>query len=309
MIGDRLVTKQSGPEGKPCNTVYIVEKVKLKRELYISIMIDRENACPLIICSPKGGMGIEEVDPQFILQKRINPEWGLTEEEIKQITSFLGFIEQKDIKVMDQILKGIYRCFEEKNATLIEINPLGVTEAGEIKVCDAKIRIDDNATGLQKDLFDQEDLSQKDLLEIQANKFDLNYVKLKGEIGCLVNGAGLAMATMDLINFKGGKPANFLDIGGGSNVESVKEAIKIINSDEEVKAILVNIFGGIVWCDNVVNGIVQAVKEFGIKKPIVMRIKGNKVEEAKEIIKTSGLDLHWQDDVELAAEEAIRLAH
>lgn len=209
---------------------------------------------------------------------------------------------------MEQIIRGMYQCFEEKSATLIEINPLGVTESGEIKVCDAKVRIDDNAVGLQKELFSQEDLSQKDQLENLASKFDLNYVKLHGEIGCMVNGAGLAMATMDLINFKGGKPANFLDIGGGSNVESVKQAVKIINSDYEVKSILINIFGGIVRCDVVVDGIIQAVKEFGVTKPIVMRIKGNKAQEAKEMIESSGLKLYWQDDVDKAAERAIELS-
>ena len=308
MLGDYLVTKQSGEAGKPVNTLYVVRRVDLKKELYLSIMIDRERAAPLIIASPKGGMGIEEIDKKFILQEPANDLVnGFSEAQKQKIADFLEPENDEQRNIFKKLISDLYRCFIEKEATLVEINPLGILKDGEVLICDAKVRVDDNAKPRQKELFQLEDESQLDPKEVQAASFDLNYVKLTGNVGCLVNGAGLAMATMDLINFKGGKPANFLDIGGTATADRVKHAIEIINDDKEVKSILINIFGGIVRCDIVAEGVIKAVKELGNVKPIVMRIKGNNSDTAKKMVETSGLKLFWFDDVDIACEKAISL--
>ncbi len=305
MLNDILITKQSGEHGKPCHAVYVVEKVNIEKEMYLSIMLDRERACPLLIVSPEGGMGIEEIDKKFILQKQLDPIQGLTEKDIEEVVDFVNLKSEEQKEKMRDILDGLYQCFHEKDATLVEINPLGIIEDGRILICDSKLNIDDNAQPRLQELFKKEDLSQKDKKEVLAEKYDLNYVKLDGNIGCLVNGAGLAMATMDLINFKGGKPANFLDIGGGSDAEGVKNAISIIDDDQDVKSIMINIFGGIVRCDIVVEGIILAVKELGVKKPIIMRIKGNNSILAKKMVEDSGLNLYWCETVEEATEKAL----
>lgn len=304
MLNDVLITKQTGLSGKPCHKVYVVEQVDLDRELYISVMLNREKAAPIFIVSPQGGMGIEEIDSKYILQEQIDPVEGLTTEKLNKIVNFLE-VNDSNREQMEGVVKGLYNCFMEKDATLVEINPLGITKDNRVLICDSKLNIDDNASIRLKDLFKKEDLSQKDPKEVLAEKFDLNYVKLDGNVGCLVNGAGLAMATMDLINFRGGKPANFLDIGGGSNAENVKNAISIINDDSDVKCIMINIFGGIVRCDIVVEGIIMAVKELNIEKPIVMRIKGNKADVAKQMVEDSGLNLYWYNTVEEATDKAI----
>lgn len=308
MLNDVLVTKQSGASGKPVNTLYIVEEVELKRELYLSILLDRQRAKPIIIASPQGGVGIEEIDKKFILQTPIDPKVGLTDAQVKEVVQFMELDSDELKKTMEITLLGLYSCFTEKDATMVEINPLGITAEGKMLICDCKVNIDDNSVIRQEELFKQEDFSQKDKKEVLAEQHELNYVKLDGNVGCLVNGAGLAMATMDLINFKGGKPANFLDVGGGASIERVKQAISIINEDTDVKSILINIFGGIVRCDIIAEGAIRAARELNIKKPIVMRIKGTNADVAQKLIKDSGLDLHWCDSVDEAADKALSYA-
>ena len=308
MLGDYLVTKQSGSEGKPVNKVFLVEKINLERELYLAILIDRANACPVFIASPKGGMGIEEIDKEFILQERGTME-GFTEAQISKIADFLQPKNSKQKEELNDIVRGLFNCFKEKDATLVEINPLGINQEGKVLVCDCKVNIDDNSKPRQVKLFEQEDLTQKNQIEVNAENYDLNYVKLDGKVGCMVNGAGLAMATMDLINFNGGTPANFLDVGGTATTDRVKQAISIINDDQDVKSILINIFGGIVKCDIVVDGVIKAVKELNINKPIIMRIKGTNSEQAEKMVKDSGLKIFWYNSVDEAAKKAISLSN
>jgi succinyl-CoA synthetase beta subunit len=308
MLNDYLVTKQSGKEGKLVSTLYLVEKASIKKELYLAMMIDRKKALPLLICSPKGGMGIEEIDKSFILQEYAQNMHGFSEKQLNEVAKFLELTDATQQEKIKEIIKGMFKLLIERDATLIEINPMGILADGRITVCDAKVNIDDNSKPRQPALFEMEDLTQKDPKEVEAEHNDLNYVKLNGSVGCLVNGAGLAMATMDLINFKGGEPANFLDVGGTATADRVKQAIKIINEDQDVKSILINIFGGIVRCDVVATGIINAVKDLSVKKPIVMRIKGNNSSIAEDLIKKSGLKLYWFDDPTAAAEKAISLA-
>ena len=307
MINDVLVTKQTGETGKPCNTVYLVEKVDVKQEIYLSIMLDRAQASPVFIMSPQGGMGIEEIDKKFILQKKVNVFNGLTEADIAECVDFMGFETEAHQAEFSQILKNLYDCFTKSDATLVEINPLIITKQGQLLVCDAKVNIDDNAYFRQNPLFEKEDFSQKDPKEVDAEEHDLNYVKLDGQVGCLVNGAGLAMATMDLINSKNGKPANFLDVGGGSDTNRVVQAIRIINEDPDVLSILVNIFGGIVRCDIIAAGVIEAVQQLNISKPICLCVKGTNSEQAREMIKNSGLNVYWFEHVHDAADKAIAL--
>jgi succinyl-CoA synthetase beta subunit len=273
MLKNTLVTKQSGAQGKPCNTVYIVEQVKMARELYVAILLDRARACPVLICSSIGGMGIEEIDKKYIKTFEINPSEGITDETVrKAVEAFDVPASNKD--EAERVIRGLYKCFSDNESTLVEVNPLALLEDGRLLVCDTKVRIDDNSAFRNKALFAIEDLSQKEASEVEAESWELNYVKLDGNIGCMVNGAGLAMGTMDFIKFMGAEPANFLDVGGTATVDRVFEAIKIINSDVKVTAILVNIFGGIVRCDVIVEGVIKAMRELHIKKPIVVRIKG-----------------------------------
>lgn len=308
MLGDHLVTKQSGKEGKPVSTLFVVEKVDIRKELYLALMIDRKRALPLLICSPKGGMGIEEIDKKFILQEYAQGMHGFSEKQLTNIAKFMELETPAQEEQMRGIIKGMFQMLIEKDATLVEVNPMGILSDHRIAICDAKVNVDDNAKPRQTVLFEMEDKSQKDQKEVEAETHDLNYVKLNGSVGCLVNGAGLAMATMDLINFKGGQPANFLDVGGTATSDRVKQAIKIINEDNDVKSILINIFGGIVRCDVVATGIIEAVREMHIEKPIVMRIKGNNSAIAAELIAKSGLKLYWFDDPVEAAQKAIQLA-
>ena len=273
MLKQTLVTKQSGPQGKPVNTVYIVEQVKMDRELYVAIMMDRNRACPILICSSIGGMGVEDIDKKYIKTFEIDPSKGLTDDlVVKAVSSFDLPAKNKD--EAERVIRGLYKCFMENEATLVEVNPLALLNDGRLLVCDSKVRIDDNSGFRNKTLFAMDDLSQKDPSEVEAESWELNYVKLGGNIGCLVNGAGLAMGTMDFIKVMGAEPANFLDVGGTATVERVFQAIKIINQDAKVSSILVNIFGGIVRCDIIVEGIIKAMKDLKIKKPIVVRIKG-----------------------------------
>ena len=307
MLNDVLITKQTGETGKPCNTVYLVERVDVKQEIYLSIMLDRSQASPVFIMSPQGGMGIEEIDKKFILQKKINVFDGLTQADVSECVDFMEFETQDHKSEYAEILRNLYACFCNSDATLLEINPLVITQQGELLICDSKVNVDDNAHFRQNSLFEQEDLSQKDSKEVDAEKHDLNYVKLEGQVGCLVNGAGLAMATMDLINFKKGKPANFLDVGGGTDTDRVVHAIRIINEDPEVESILVNIFGGIVRCDIIASGVIEAVNKLNISKPICLCVKGTNSSQARQMIKDSGLNLFWFESVHEAADKAIQL--
>lgn len=299
MIGDILITKQTGAEGKPVSYLYVTEKVSIKRELYIAITTDREKAAVKIIASSRGGMGIEELDPKYVLQHCLKGTQ-VGESDLEAISQFMEPENAAQKEQFKDIVSKLTKTFVSSDATLIEINPLGVLEDGRVAICDSKVTIDDNALFRQKELAALEDITQKDATEVNAQKDDLNYIKLSGDIGCLVNGAGLAMATMDLINFKGGKPANFLDIGGGATPERVRKAIEIINSDTNVKSILVNIFGGIVRCDVVAQGVISAVEALRIQKPIVMRIKGTNSEEAKEMVKSSKLKIFWDENPDSA---------
>lgn len=309
MIGDHLITKQSGKEGKPVNSLFIVEKISLNRELYLSITVDRENACPVFIASPKGGMGIEEIEKKYILQQRVGMD-RLKENEAEKIANFLEPENEDQKSELMDIIKGLYNIFKDKDAVLVEINPLGITREGKVKICDSKVNIDDNASIRQKEIFDKEDLSQKNKIEVEAAEADLNYVKLDGNIGCIVNGAGLAMATMDLINFNGGKPANFLDVGGTVDFERSVKAMSIVNDDSDVKVILVNIFGGIVRCDVLVEGIIKAVEQLNITKPIFVRVKGTNADKASKVIKESNMSdkIFLFDKVDEAARQAIKAA-
>ncbi len=273
MIKNTLVTKQSGPGGKPCNTLYIVEQVKMDRELYVAILLDRARACPVLICSSIGGMGVEEIDKKYIKTFEIDPSKGLTDELVQRAVDAFD-VPASNKSDAERVIRGLYRCFMETESTLVEVNPLALLNDGRLLVCDTKVRIDDNSAFRNKALFALDDLSQKEPSEVEAEGWDLNYVKLDGNIGCLVNGAGLAMGTMDFIKFMGAEPANFLDVGGTATVERVFEAIRIINQDAKVQSILVNIFGGIVRCDIIVEGVIKAMKELNIQKPIVVRIKG-----------------------------------
>lgn len=308
MLGDILITKQTGTTGKPCNTVYLVEKVMVKQEIYLSVMLDRANAAATFIMSPQGGMGIEEIDSKFILQKQVNIREGLSRNDVEECVNFMEFNNNEHAKEFGNILMSLYQCFTETDSTLVEINPLIITQQNQMLICDSKVNIDDNAFFRQKQLFDSEDSSQKDKREIEAEDYDLNYVKLDGSVGCLVNGAGLAMATMDLINFRNGSPANFLDVGGGTSPDKVLQAVRIINEDDDVKSILVNIFGGIVRCDVIAEGVIRAVNQLNIQKPICLCVKGTNAVEAERMVSQSGLNLHWFDHVLDAADKAIHFS-
>jgi len=305
MLGKTLITRQSGAQGKPCNTVYIVERVYMRKEQYISILLDRESGGPIIVCSPKGGMNIEEVDSKFIHKFPIDINKGITDETAKEIAKALG-VPNSLLADAEKLAKNLYKTFIESDASLVEINPLAVTNDGRLLVCDCKVNIDDNAGFRHKEI--EEDITQKDAKEREAAKYDLNYIALDGNIGCMVNGAGLAMATMDLIKNKGGSPANFLDVGGTASDSSVVGAMKILNNDPQVEAILVNIFAGIVRCDIIALGIIQAISEVGIKKPIVLRLKGTNIDEAKKLISDSGFNLFFTEDLEIAAERAVKMS-
>jgi len=305
MLGNTLITRQSGKQGKPCNIVYVVERVYMRKEQYISIMLDRNTGGPLIVCSSKGGMSIEEVDKKYIHTIPVDLKEGCTDAVATKVAQGLGLPDNL-IKDGVKLVQNLYKAFMENDASLIEVNPLAVTNDGRLLICDCKVNVDDNAMFRQSEI--QDDLSQKDAKEVEAAKYDLNYIALDGNIGCMVNGAGLAMATMDLIKNKGGEPANFLDVGGTASGESVVGAMKILNNDPQVEAILVNIFAGIVRCDIIAIGIIQAITEVGIKKPIVLRLKGTKIEEARKMIIDSGFNLFFTEDLEEAAERAVKMA-
>jgi len=295
MLGMTLVTHQTGPEGKLVNKVYVEAASNIKKEYYLSFVTDRATEKNVIIASPEGGVDIEKVaeeTPEKLLTQPIDPVVGIQPFHIRKIGYFLGF-DKGQVKQLGPLIQGMYNLFVETDCSLVEVNPLIVTDKDEVKALDAKINFDDNAEFRHKEYKDLRDESEENPVETQARAVGLNYVDLDGNIGCMVNGAGLAMATMDLIKQSGGEPANFLDVGGTADADRVEVAFNLILQDPKVKAVLVNIFGGIVRCDRVANGIVQAYKNIKdkIKVPIIVRLEGTNAEEAKDIIDNSGLKI------------------
>ncbi|MBM9594810.1 ADP-forming succinate--CoA ligase subunit beta [Roseitranquillus sediminis] len=308
MLGRTLVTHQTGPEGKQVGRVYIEDGSGISRELYLALLVDRQTSRISFVCSTEGGMDIEEVaasTPDRILSFSVDPVTGYQPFHGRRIAYALG-LEGKQVKQCVALMGMLYRLFVEKDAEMVEINPLIVTDEGDLKCLDAKMGFDGNALYRQQEIASLRDESEEDAKELQASKYDLNYIALDGEIGCMVNGAGLAMATMDIIKLYGSAPANFLDVGGSATKEKVTEAFKIITSDKNVKGILVNIFGGIMRCDVIAEGVVAAVKEVGLEVPLVVRLEGTNVEKGKEIIKTSGLNVIAADDLADAADKVVK---
>jgi succinyl-CoA synthetase beta subunit len=310
IIGMTLVTHQTGPEGKKVGRVLIEEGLEIDRELYLSILIDRATASPVIIASAAGGMDIEEVaakEPEKILREHINPGTGIAPFQGRKLAFGMGLSGATANKLV-KLLAAIYKAFIETDASMVEINPLILTKGGDLLALDAKVSFDDNALYRHPDLKELRDLSEEDPLEVEAAKFSLNYIRLDGNIGCMVNGAGLAMATMDIIKLSGGEPANFLDVGGGANAEQIKNAFRILMADKNVKAVLINIFGGILRCDVLAQGVIAAVTELGVRVPIVVRMEGTNVEEGKKMLRESGLSFTTADSMGEAAEKVVSLA-
>lgn len=312
MLGQSLVTKQTGEEGKPVSKVLITERLYLRRECYFAILMDRAVNGPVMVASSQGGMDIEEVaatNPKAITKIPIDIKTGPTQDQLERAVHAFGFREgSSQHNQAVELVKKMYNLFIKHDCTLVEINPLAETHDGRVVCVDAKLNFDDNADFRQKDIFAMRDETQTDPREVVASKLGLNYIGLDGNIGCLVNGAGLAMATMDVIKLHGGNPANFLDLGGGANANQVLEAFKILNSDKKVRAILVNIFGGIMRCDVIALGLINAVTSLGMKKPLVVRLQGTNFAEAKKLIEESGLRMLTADDLEEAAQKVVRVA-
>ncbi len=308
MLGRTLVTVQTGPAGKQVNRIYIEDGSEIARELYLAVLIDRQSSRISFVCSTEGGMSIEDVahdTPEKILTFTVDPASGLSDFHGRRVAFALG-LEGNQIKQCVGIIKNLYRMFVEKDMEMLEINPLVVLKDGNLKLLDAKMSFDGNAMYRHPDIAALRDESEEDPKELAASKFDLNYIALDGEIGCMVNGAGLAMATMDIIKLYGAEPANFLDVGGGATKEKVTEAFKIITSDPQVKGILVNIFGGIMRCDIIAEGVIAAVKEVGLKVPLVVRLEGTNVELGKDIIRNSGLNVIAADNLSDAAQKIVK---
>ena len=307
MLGSRIATHQTGPEGLPVHTVLVEAGSEIDRELYLSLLVDRARERVAFIASAAGGMDIEEVaanTPEQIFSVAVDPAAGLQQYQARRLGFGLG-LAKGELKQFGKIVQSLYRMFTERDASLVEINPLIVTKDGKLVALDAKVNIDDNALFRQPELFEWRDPSQEDEMEARAREHELNWVSLDGDIACMVNGAGLAMATMDLIKLHGGEPANFLDVGGNATSERVAEAFKLILSNENVKAILVNIFGGIVRCDLIAEGIVSAVKEVGVEVPVVVRLEGTNVDKGRALLKSSELKIIAADDLTDAARKAV----
>lgn len=310
LLGSRLVTKQTGEPGLPINTLLIETITDIERELYLSVLVDRESRKVLFMASQAGGMNIEEVaeeTPEQIHIVRVDPAAGLQAYQCRKLAFALA-LEGTQIREFQKFMFALYKLFLESDASLVEINPLVVTKAGNLIALDAKINLDSNALYRQPNLLAMRDISQEDEREAKAAEHDLNYITLDGNIGCMVNGAGLAMATMDLVQLKGGSPANFLDVGGGTTAERVAEAFKLILSDDKVQAVLVNIFGGIVRCDLIAEGIIEAVKEVDVKVPVVVRLEGTKAPEGLELLANSGLAITTAADLSEGAEKVVAAA-
>lgn len=310
MLGSQLVTHQTGPDGLPINKVLIEYLSSIEKELYLGALVDRASGRIVFMASPMGGMDIEEVaanQPEQIFTVSVNPIVGLQPYQCRQIAFGIGLVGSQ-VKQLTQTMNGLYRLFVEKDLSLIEINPLIITTQEELLALDAKINVDDNALYRQPELADLRDPTQEDEREYRAKQHELNYVTLNGNIGCMVNGAGLAMATMDLIKLHGGEPANFLDVGGGITSERVVEAFKLVISDENVNAILVNIFGGIVRCDLIAEGIIKAMKEVQLSIPVVVRLEGTNVDRGLQLLDESGLTVITATDLSDAATKVVKEA-
>src|SRR5438445_645480 len=311
MIGMTLVTHQTGHEGRVVARVLIEEGLQMTRELYLSLVLDRATGKPVMMASAAGGMDIEEVaasTPEKIIRIYIEPGVGLVPFEARQL-GFAIDLDGAQVNKFVRLATALYEAFVATDASLVEINPLVVTQAGDLLALDAKMNFDDNALYRHADLKDLRDLGEEDPLEIEASKFSLNYIHLDGTIGCMVNGAGLAMATMDIIKLAGGEPANFLDVGGGANAEQIRNAFKILMSDKNVEAVLINIFGGILRCDVLAQGVIAAVKELGVPVPIVIRMEGTNVDEGKRLLKESGMNFTTADSMDEAATKVVTLSH
>jgi succinyl-CoA synthetase beta subunit len=310
LLGSRLVTYQNAPDGQPVNAVLIEEILPIARELYLSITVDRAAECIAIVASAAGGMEIEAVaaqSPEQILRESVHPLTGLMDYQGRNLAFGLGLAGEQ-VASFVKLLKACHRIFMDKDLSLLEINPLVVTEDGRILPLDCKMSLDDNALYRQKALAELADMSQIDAKEAEAHRHNVNYIALNGSIGCMVNGAGLAMATMDLIKLSGGMPANFLDVGGGATAQSVAQAFQIILADANVKSVLINIFGGIVRCDLIAEGIIQAVREVGVKVPVVVRLEGTNADKGRELLANSGLAIIAANDLTEAAQRAVEEA-
>ncbi|KAM0792851.1 hypothetical protein ACM66B_002615 [Microbotryomycetes sp. NB124-2] len=310
MIGHKLITKQTGAAGRQCNAVMLAERRKPTHEYYVAILNDRGIGGPAMVASRQGGMNIEDVakeDPSAIITVPIDFANGLSKEAALEAAKKLEFKPESQEKAADIFVK-LYNLFKEKDATQIEINPLAEVEGGDVLCMDAKLGFDENAEFRQQEVFSLRDITQEDPAEVEAGKSGLNFIKLDGQIGCLVNGAGLAMATMDVLNLNGGSPANFLDVGGGATADAVKKAFELLLSDKGVKSIFVNIFGGIMRCDVIAEGIIKATKELDMTIPLIVRLQGTKEAEAKKLIKESGMKIFAYDGLDEAAQAAVKAA-
>ena len=310
MLGMMLITHQTGPEGREVKTLLIEEGLPINKEFYLGITLDRVTGRNVFMASSAGGMDIEKVaeeTPELILKETIDPSVGLRPFQARKLAFGLG-IPSDLVNQAAKFMLSLYEAFEKADASLIEINPFLLTKDNRLIALDAKVNFDDNAMYRHKDYAELRDLNEEEPLEIEASKYDLNYIKLDGNIGCMVNGAGLAMATMDIIKLAGGEPANFLYVGGGANAEQIRNAFKILMSDPHVKAVLINIFGGILRCDVLAQGVIAAVKELGVPVPIVIRMEGTNVDEGKRLLKESGMNFATADSMDEAADKVVRLA-
>lgn len=308
MLGRTLVTHQTGPAGKQVNRIYIEDGSGIETEMYLALLVDRQTSRVSFVCSTEGGMDIEEVaaaTPEKILSFSVDPATGYQGFHGRRVAFTLG-LKGPQVKQCVALMGLLYKAFMEKDMEMLEINPLIVTDNGDLKVLDAKVSFDGNALYRHADIMALRDETEEDAKELEASKYDLNYIALDGEIGCMVNGAGLAMATMDIIKLYGAEPANFLDVGGGATKEKVTEAFKIITSDPNVKGILVNIFGGIMRCDVIAEGVIAAVKEVGLQVPLVVRLEGTNVAEGKAIINNSDVDVIAADDLKDGAQKIVK---
>ena len=310
ILGMKLVTPQTGPEGRLVRRLLIEEGLDIKRELYLSILVDRAAEAPVFMASAAGGMEIEEVakeHPEAILRETIHPATGLQPYQVRDLVFGLG-LPAEMVKVAQPFFQSLYRAFLETDASLLEVNPCVVTGDGRLVALDAKVNFDDNAMYRHPEFAELRDLDEETPLEVEASKFKLNYIQLEGNVACMVNGAGLAMATMDIIKLSGGSPANFLDVGGGASEEQVRNAFKILLSDPNVRAVFVNIFGGILRCDVLAGGVVKAARELGIRVPVVVRLEGTNVEEGQRILRESKLNFTVASGMKDGAEKVVKLA-
>lgn len=310
MLGQTLVTHQTGPAGRLVNQVLVAESVEIAKEFYFAVLLDRASGAPVVVASREGGVDIEEVaaqSPEKILREAVDPAFGLQPYQTRKLAKELGFAPSQ-MRAAGKLFAALYRCFLQSDCSMVEINPLVLTKGGQVLALDAKFSFDDNALFRHPDILALRDVAEEDPREVAASQHHLSYIGLDGNIGCMVNGAGLAMATMDIIKHHGGEPANFLDVGGGASEEQVTEAFKILLSDPKVKAILVNIFGGIMKCDVMAQGIMNAVKAVKLEIPLVVRLEGTNVEQGRRLLAESGLPIVTAHDLDDAAKQIVALA-